>query len=172
MKRKVVAAAVAVVFCVGLAATNAQAADKFGYIDLTRLFNAYPKTKDYDKVLTDKEKAYETEREKKVSEVKQLQEKMNVLSEKEKAGKKEELDTKLAALREYDRQKQTDLRKDQDDKMKEILTDIEASVKSYAEKEGYTMVFNDRVLVYQNKSLDITDKIIEILVAKAPPVKK
>ena len=50
--------------------------------------------------------------------------------------------------------------------MKEILTDIEASVKKYAEKEGYTMVFNDRVLIYQNKSLDITDEVIKILTAK------
>ena len=36
-------------------------------------------------------------------------------------------------------------------------------IKQFAEKEVYTMVFNDRVLVYQDKSLDITDKIIAIL---------
>jgi len=33
----------------------------------------------------------------------------------------------------------------------------------YSEKEGYTMVFNDRVLVYQTKSMDISDKIIAAL---------
>jgi len=47
--------------------------------------------------------------------------------------------------------------------MKELLKDINEVIKQYAEKEGYTMVFNDRVLVYQDKSLDITDKIIAIL---------
>lgn len=47
--------------------------------------------------------------------------------------------------------------------MKEILKDIEETVKKYAEKEGYTFVFNDRVLVYQDKSYDITSKIIDIL---------
>jgi hypothetical protein len=30
------------------------------------------------------------------------------------------------------------------------------------------MIFNDRVLVYQDKSLDITDKIIEIVNKDAP----
>ena len=47
--------------------------------------------------------------------------------------------------------------------MKEILKDIEEAVKKYAEKEGYTMVFNDRVLVYQNKTMDITNQVIAIL---------
>ena len=47
--------------------------------------------------------------------------------------------------------------------MKEILGDIQEAVKKYAEKEGYTLVFNDRVLVYQTKSMDITNQIVEIL---------
>ena len=47
--------------------------------------------------------------------------------------------------------------------MKEILKDIEETVKKYSEKEGYTFVFNDRVLVYQDKKFDITDKVVELL---------
>jgi Skp family chaperone for outer membrane proteins len=47
--------------------------------------------------------------------------------------------------------------------MKEILKDIEEAVKKYSEKEGFTLVFNDRVLVYQTKSMDITDQIVAIL---------
>ncbi len=141
----------------------AWAADKFAYVDLSRTFSEYGKTKDYDKVLGDKEAKYEAERNKKVDEIKQLQDKMNLLSEKEKQTKKTELDTKAKALQDFDRQNQTDLRKDQDEKMKELLKDIEEAIKHYAEKEGYTLVFNDRVLVYQTKSMDISDKIIEIL---------
>ncbi|MCM8795135.1 MAG: OmpH family outer membrane protein [Candidatus Omnitrophica bacterium] len=139
------------------------AVEKLAYVDLSRIFSEYNKTKDYDKVLTDKQNVYEGERDKKVSEVKQLQDKMNLLSDKEKEKKKEELEEKIKALQEYDRQKTTDLRKEQDEKMKEILKDIEEAVRKYAEQEGYSLVFNDRVLVYQSKSLDITDKIIDIL---------
>ncbi|HTZ11388.1 MAG TPA: OmpH family outer membrane protein [Candidatus Margulisiibacteriota bacterium] len=141
----------------------AQAADKFGYVDLSRSFSEYGKTKDYDKILGDKENVYTAERDKKIAEVKQLQDKMNLLSDKEKDAKKAELETKVKALQDFDRQKQADLRKEQDEKMKEILKDIEEAVKKYSEKEGYTMVFNDRVLVYQTKDMDITDKILDIL---------
>jgi len=139
------------------------AADKFGYVDLSRTFSEYNKTKDYDKVLSGKEDAYGKERDKKVNEVKQLQDKLNLLSDREKESKKKDLESKIKNLQEFDRQQQTDLRKEQNEKMKEILKDIELAVKQYAEKENYTLVFNDRVLVYQSKGLDITDKIIDIL---------
>ena len=84
---------------------------------------------------------------------------LNLLNEKERETKKGELDAKMKTFQDADRQKQDELRKEQDLKMKEILNDIEEAVKKYAEKEGYTMVFNDRVLVYQNKSLEITSQI-------------
>jgi len=136
---------------------------KFAYVDLSKIFSEYYKTKTYDKVLGDKENAYTADRDKKVNDIKQLQDKINLLSEKEKNAKKAELEQKIKTLQDYDRDKQTDLRKDQDEKMKEILKDIEDSVKKVAEKEGYAFVFNDRVLVYQNKAFEVTDKVLEIL---------
>lgn len=141
----------------------ALAADKFAYVDLSRTFAEYGKTKDYDKVLGEKESVYTAERKKRVDDVKQIQSKFNLLSEKEKELKKGEMEGKLKSLQDFDRQKQTDLRKEQDEKMKEILKDIEEAVKKVAETDGYTLVFNDRVLVYQTKSLDVTDKVIAIV---------
>ena len=161
--RKVVVGLLGVVFALTVFMGLSYAADKFAYIDLSRTFSEYGKTKDFDKALTDKESSYTTERDAKVDEIKKLQDKLNLLSEKEKEAKKNEIETKTKSLQDLDRQKQTDLRKEQDEKMKELLKDIEGAVKTYAEKEGITLVFNDRVLVYQTKSLEITDKIIEIL---------
>ena len=161
--RKVVVGLLGVVFALTVFMGLSYAADKFAYIDLSRTFSEYGKTKDFDKALTDKESNYTTERDAKVDEVKKLQDKLSLLSEKEKEAKKNEIETKTKNLQDYDRQKQTDLRKEQDEKMKELLKDIEGAVKTYAEKEGITLVFNDRVLVYQTKSMEITDKVIEIL---------
>ena len=161
--KKAVVVLLGVFFGLTVMTGAAFAAEKFGYVDLSRLFSEYGKTKDYYKTLTEKQNIYEGEREKKVGDVKQFQEKLNLLSDKEKETKQGDLQAKVKTLQEYDRQKQTDLRKEQDEKMKEILKDIEEAVKKYSEKEGYTMVFNDRVLVYQNKSLDITDKVSAIL---------
>jgi len=150
-----------------LLAGIAQAADKLGYIDLSRTFNEYNKTKGYDKTLSEKEKVYTDERDKKVADLKAFQDKLSLLNDKEREAKGAELQTKVKNFQDYDRQKQTDLKKEQEEKMKEILKDIEEAVKKYSEKEGYTLVFNDRVLVYQDKTMDITNKIIEIL-NKAP----
>lgn len=152
-----------VVFGLIILEGSCYAAEKLAYVDLSRLFSEYNKTKDYDKVLGDKQTTVETEWEKKAGEVKQLQDKMNLLSEKEKESKKTDLENRVKSLKEFERQKQADLRKEQDEKMKEILKDIENTVKQYAEKEGYDLVFNDRVLVYQTKAMDITDKIIGML---------
>jgi Skp family chaperone for outer membrane proteins len=161
--RKATVILLAVAFSLSIFLAKCQAAEKFAYVDLSRIFSEFGKTKDYDKALSDKESAYGKEREKKVNEVKQFQDKMNLLSDKEKETKKTDMETKVKALQDFDRQNQTDLRKEQDEKMKEILKDIEDTVKKYSEKEGYTFVFNDRVLVYQNKTYDITDKIVDLL---------
>ncbi|MCX5700497.1 MAG: OmpH family outer membrane protein [Candidatus Omnitrophica bacterium] len=141
----------------------ALAADKFAYVDLSRTFGDYYKTKDYDKLLTAKENSYTGERDKKVNEFKSLNDKYSLLSDKDKEAKQGELESKAKVIKDFVTQKEGDLRKEQEEKMKEILQDIQNAVKGFSEKEGYTMVFNDRVLVYQNKSMDITDKIIAIL---------
>lgn len=146
-----------------LMAGKAYAEEKFGYVDLSRAFSEYSKTKDYDKTLGDKQKAYTEERDKKANELKQIDDKMSLLNDKEKEAKRPEFENKLKDFENYRREKETTLRKEQDEKMREILKDIEEAVKQYAEKEGYTMVFNDRVLVYQTKNMDITDKVIEII---------
>jgi len=156
------------ILCFCLFLNAAHAADKFAYVDLTKVFSEYVKTKDFDKALGERQKAYEAERDKMINELKQLQDKMNLLSDKEKEAKRPDLETKVKNFQDVDRQKQADLRKEQDEKMKELLKDINDAIKQFAEKEGYTLIFNDRILVYQDKNLDITDKIIDIVNAKGP----
>lgn len=161
--RKVIYASMALFLCVLFLTGGVFAAEKFAYVDLSRLFSEYGKTKEYDKTLSDKQNAYRGEIDKKTNEVKQFQEKINLLSDKEKESKRAEFETKVKGLQDFERQKLTDLRKEQDERMKEVFKDIEEAVKQYAEKEGYTLVFNDRVFVYQTKNMDITDKVMVIL---------
>jgi outer membrane protein len=144
------------------------AEQKFGYIDITKVFSEYSKTKAYDKVFKDKQDSYEASREKMVSEIKQYQDKINLLSEKEKDAKKSDLEGKIKNLQDFDRQNQTDLRKEQEEKLKELLKDIEEVIKQYCAKENYTFVFHDKALAYYDKNLEITDKIVE-LVNKGTP---
>jgi outer membrane protein len=161
--KKLVFAYLGLFLCSVFFVTGVFAAERIACVDLGRLFSEYTKTKDYDKTLGDKQTGYDTEREKKVTEIKQFQDKMNLLSDKEKEIKKAELETKIKALQEFDRAKQTDLRKELSEKKSELIKDIEDAIKQYAEKEGYTLVFSEAGLAYNIKNLDITDKILNIL---------
>ena len=164
MKRFLAGIVLAVFF---VAATNiyAGAAEaKIGFVDLSRVFDEYQKTKEFDKVLSEKENSYKAEMEKKLGEVKQLEDKMAVLSAKEKEAKQAEMGAKYKAAQDYDATVGANLRKERNDKIREILKDIEGVVGDIAAKDGYDLVLNDRVLVYnnkQNKGLDLTEKILQ-----------
>jgi outer membrane protein len=139
------------------------AAEKFAYVSIDRIGDAYQKAKDYMKELEDKERTYSAEVEKKRNEVKQFQDKINLLSEKEREAKNTELDAKIKSLQEFVQEKQSDLRKEQVDKTLDLSRDIKNVIDKFAEKEGYTFVFDAAALAYQPKGLDISDKIIDIL---------
>ena len=98
----VVAAALLGMFVVS---GSVYAQDKLAYIDLSRAFSEYNKTKDYDKKLTEKENGYVSERDKKVGEFNALRDKFALLSDKDKEAKKGELESKAKTLKDFVTQK-------------------------------------------------------------------
>ena len=161
--KKLTFASVVFFLCSLFLVGGAFAAEKFAYVDMIQFINEYGKAKDYEKTLVEKQNAYRAEIDKKVNEVKQLQDKINLLSDQEKEAKRAEFETKVKGLQDFERQKLTDLRKEQDEKMQEVYKDVGEAIKQSAEKEGYALVFDSRLLVYQNKNMDITDKVMDIL---------
>lgn len=141
----------------------ALAADKFASVDLIRVASEYNKFKDYNKTLDDKAKSYESEIDKKINDFKSLQDKISLLSDKEKDSKRPELESKYKALEDFKNEKENELRKKDFENRKEVAEDIRAAIKTFSEKEGYTFVFDDRMLAYQPKGVSITEKIIEAL---------
>jgi len=159
---------VKILFCVMLLGLvffveTSNAAEKFASVDLAKILSGYTKAKDYEKTLDDKMKGYEVERNKMVNEAKQLQEKISLLSDKEKETKKADLENKLKSLQEFDQQKQIELRKEQEEKTKELLADVTGVIRQFAEKEGYTIVLNRNAVLYQGQNMDVTNKIVDLL---------
>jgi len=149
-----------------------QAEEKVGFVDLSRVFDGYQKTKDYDVKLDKKQKVKEKDRDKKIKEIKDLQNKISLLNDKEREKTQQKIDDKIKSLQEFDRGVQTDLRKERDELIKEILKEIEKTIREYAQKEKFTLIFNDRILLYGNESLDLTDKILGSLNKKYSKIKK
>lgn len=136
---------------------------KVAYVDLSKIFDEYGKTKEYDKLLEQKHSTFEKEHNDKLQKIKESQDKLSLLKDEEKNKMIEQIDKQKAELMEFDRQKQADLRKQRDEKIREILLEIEKVIKDYAVQEKYTLVFNDKVLAYADASMDITASVLKLL---------
>ena len=151
------------VISTSLSLAGAQETIKIGYIDLGRTFDEYEKTQSYEKNLGDKGDKKEKEREKLVDEVKKLKDEMVLLSDKGKAEKQSTIDEKIKELQEFDKETRDELRKERDEMVRDILREIDGIIQDYGKKNGYTAILNDRVLVYGDEAIDITQDIIDIL---------
>lgn len=136
---------------------------KMGVMDLSKVFDNYQKTKDYDAVLEGKTKDYEKARNEKIDKLKEMQNKMALLKDDEKEKMNKDLDSLRNDLAGFDQAQQTDLKKQRDDKIREILLEIEKVTSDYAKKEKYDIIFNDRVLVYGAEGMDVSSQVLEIL---------
>ena len=151
-----------------ISTARAENETKIATVDLSRLFDEYYKTKEYDKVLEEKSKAFEKERNDKIEKIREAQGKLELLAEDKKAPVQQDVDKMKNELLEYDRQKKADLTKERNEKIREILLEIEKIVSDYATGQGFTMIINDRVLIYGDKSLDITEPILKKLNENQP----
>lgn len=133
---------------------------KIATIDLSRAFDEYHKTKESDRILEGKGQAKKTERDKKVEDIKKLKSEFDLLSEEGKREKQAVIDQKIQELQEFDRETRASLRGERDQMVQEILKEIDQVVQAYGKENGYTMILNDRVLLYKGETLDVTEDII------------
>ncbi len=136
---------------------------KIAYVDLSRVFDNYTKTKEYDVVLQKESDGFQKERDAMINKVRDAQGKLALLKEDEKAKVQADIDKQKSDLIEYDKQKRTDLAKKRDEKVREILLEIEKIVSDMAKKEGYDYILNDRVLIYGDQTQNLTDKVLKAL---------
>lgn len=136
---------------------------KIGYIDLSKTFDEYEKTKEFDKALEKKGDTKEGERKKLVDEIKELKDQIALLSNKSKDEKQAVIDDKIKKLQEFDQQARDELKQERDEMVRDIVREIDKVIQDYGKKQSYTAILNDRVLVYGDETIDITQDIIEIL---------
>ena len=136
---------------------------KIGYVDLARVFDEYQKTKEFDKSLESKGASKQSERDKMVADIKKLRDEAELLSAKAKDDKQAGIDEKIKGLQEYDRTTRDGLRRERDGMVKDILKEIETVIQGFGKSQGYSFIFNDRVLVYKSEGSDLTNQVIKAL---------
>jgi len=141
---------------------------KMGYVNLGKTFDEYGKTKQADAVLEKNSTEKEKERQKMVDEISKLKDELELLNDKAKQEKQAVIDDKLKKLQEFVNTTKEELNKQRDDMVKDIVREIDKVIQDYGKQNGYTVILNDRVLVYGEDTIDITQDIIEILNKSAP----
>ena len=145
------------------ASTASAAGEKIGYVDLAKIFDEYQKTKEFDKALETKGAQKQSERDKMVAEVKKLRDESELLSAKSKEDKQAAIDEKIKSLQEFDRITRDSLRKERDTMVRDILKEIEVIIQDFGRAQGYSFIFNDRVLVFKSEGNDLTAQVVKAL---------
>ena len=86
-----------------------------------------------------------------------------MLSGDAKKKKEDEIKDKIKELREFSEITRNDLLKKRNDMWKAIFDEIKAVVQDKGKKEEYTLIFDDKALLYKIDGMDLTDEIIQIL---------
>lgn len=136
---------------------------KIGYINLGKTFDEYEKTQQYEKKLGDKSDEKEKVRQKLVDEIKGIKDEMALLSDKGKQEKQNLIDEKIKYLQNFDKDTREELKQERDEMVRDILREIDKIIQDYGKKNGYTVILNDRVVIYGKDTIDITQDIIDFL---------
>ena len=141
----------------------AQGIRKIAFINLSKAFENYEMTKTVDAKLEKEGEKKNKERDKLVEKVNKLRDEVQLLSRDAREAKETELNGLMRNLQDFDRDARLELRRKRDDEVKEIFKEMDGVISDYGKKNGYDVIFDDRVLIYADDAIDITNEIVEIL---------
>ncbi len=136
---------------------------KIAYVDLSKVFDGYRKTKEFDAVLQSEGQAFQKERDAMVQKIQDAQSRLDLMKDSGKEALKADIEKQVKDVKEFDNDKRTQLAKKRDDKVREILTEIQNVAGDLAKREGYAYVLNDRVMIYGEAQFNVTDEVLKTL---------
>lgn len=146
--------------------------EKYAFVDVAKLFDNYQKTKDQDVVLQESGKKQEEKRDTLVYDIRQLKDELALMNGDMKTKKQGLLEQKIQGLQDFDRNVKKDIEEARSKAAREIFSDLDNAIKAYAEKNGISMVFNEKALLYRDEKLAVTDAILAELNKNYKPGKK
>jgi len=133
---------------------------KIGVTDIFKVFDEYDKTKEFDKVLEAQKNSEEAKLESKRKVMQDAEAKLALLKPEEQESERANLAKMELDLREAARKAVAAMQKQRDDKMQEIVKDINDAVADYAKQKAFDLIINKNALVYGADSLDVTADVI------------
>jgi Skp family chaperone for outer membrane proteins len=136
---------------------------KIAVVDLTRVFKEYKKTQTMESQLESLSKTKQGERERLVSQIKEMKDELALMSEEARNQKREAFEEKLKGLSQFDQETKEKLLTQREQSLDGLLKEIEDAVSAYSKKNGYDLVLSDRAILYRVDGTDISNEVISIL---------
>ena len=138
---------------------------KVGFVDMTRLFNEYYRTKTVTDEFDARWNKAQEELDKRGDHIKglqdQLEEKGDALSETERAELKAEISEEVRAATVYGEKRTRELRREKQQLERDLLEELQKQIEDYGTRKGYSMVFNENLLLHGAQTFDLTDEILK-----------
>ncbi len=141
----------------------AQKGQKIAYVNMAKVFDKYYKTQEADRKLETEGEKKNKERDRMIGKINKLRDEVALLSKEKRAKKGEKLNEEMRTLQDFDRDARLELQRKRDDMMREIFKEVSDTIKEYGKKQGYDLILDDRVLLYADDGIEITDALIKKL---------
>ena len=136
---------------------------KIGYVDMGKLFDGYERTKQSEAVLEKKGQQKEAELSQRLEELKKLRQGLELLNDQAREAKSRDIEKQADDLRRFGNNTKEDLLIERDAVAKQIIKDIEQSVEAYAKTSGFSLILDERTLLYGQESYDVTADVLKQL---------
>jgi outer membrane protein len=156
---------IALFFALAVPLTAVAQGGKTGYVDLQRALSessAGKKAREKFKVEVD---SLQSRLKRQKDEIDRLKEQLEKKASVMKAAEREELENDFRKkMRDFEREykdSQADLQKKDSDLTGSILRELQKVIQDLGEREGYSMIVEMNSLLFADKSLDLTDRVID-----------
>lgn len=136
---------------------------KIGYVDVSKLFDGYEKTKRADAQMNKKGKDKEAELQGRMNELKKLRQNLELLSDDTKEAKRLEIEEKEDELQRFRTNSARDLRRERDAIARDLLKEIQGAVEEHAKAGGFSLIVDSRSILYGQPAFDATEGVLKLL---------
>ncbi len=140
---------------------------KIGFVDFQKVLDESSVFKSLSGVMEKEVKAEEevftSKREELQKKGEELEKQKSILSQEKLSEREDQLRKEFRELQNYANDKQSELQRKNAEMMKKILADLSEIVREIGEGKGYTSILERSTggVVYYDKSLDITEKVVK-----------
>ncbi len=156
-----------ILVCCALAAVCApvgQAAElKIGYVNLAKLFDDYQRTKDSERLLAQKGEQKETQLKAQAADLKKMRDGLEPLNAQARETKVKDIEEKSDEFQRLKARAERDLVQERNQTAKIILDEIEQTVTDYAKTNNFSLIVDQRSLLYGQEAYDMTDELSKML---------